>query len=114
MVEELVRLREHINGTTKCYFFDWRQVDIEVQELLLEQLGPEGQQGVLDRTLTPFAVLGDTEESGEDLSLEAILDVQFEGVLLHDSADRVHLDDHGWLRALDLTAQHVRQSGEPV
>ena len=114
MTEGLVRLREPVNGTRKCYFFDWQQTDDEVRELLLEQLGPDGQQRTLDRSLVPFAVLGDTEESGEEPSLEAVLDTQFDGVLLHDDADRVHVDDSGTLRPLDLSVRALRESGEPV
>lgn len=114
MTEGLVRLREPVNGTTKCFFFEWQRTEDEVRELLLEQLGPDGQRRVLDGSLVPFAVLGDTEESGEELSLEAVLDTQFDGALLHDNADQVHLDDEGTLRALDLSVRALRESGELV
>lgn len=114
MTDGLVRLREHINGTTTCFLFDWERTGDEVRERLLEQLGPDGQHRVLDRSLVPFAVLGDTEESGEELSLEAVLDTQFDGVLLHDSADQVYLDDEGTLRALHQSVRVFRESGDPV
>lgn len=96
-------------GRVPCLFVTWSTVDEDTQDLAMEQLGPDAQDGVLAGELTPFAVLGSTEESGEELTLENVLDTQIDGILLYDKDFVVHVDADG-----ALTRQAVTVDGLAV
>jgi hypothetical protein len=103
-------LRNLATGNLDCLFFRWSDLDDELQDLAIEQLGPEAQDAVLEGSLTPFAVLGSTEESGEELTLENVLDTQIDGMLLYDSDLVVYSADEGRLTRQDITVDALAVS----
>src|SRR5436190_23949900 len=98
------------SGTLSCLFFRWSDQDDEIQDLLIELLGSEAQDSVLEGSLTPFAVLGSIEESGEELTLENVLDTQIDGVLLHNDDYVVYSDDAGKLTRQSVTVDALAVS----
>jgi hypothetical protein len=103
-------LRNLAPDSLACLFFRWSGLDDELQDLVIEQLGPEAQDAVLEGSLTPFAVLGNTEESGEELTLENVLDTQIDGTLLYDSDYLVHSDDANKLTRQSITVDALAVS----
>jgi len=81
--------------------FDWAKVTGDTRGSLMENLG-EATGAVKSGKMIPFAILGDTSESGEAETLANLLDCQTDGLLLYTEDGAVHLVDEGSLVKLSL------------
>lgn len=85
------------NRKRSVFFFEWNKISQDEKMAFYEHFDGHSFLENLENYI-PFAILGDTEESGEETTLINILDTQTDGVLLVDKqTNKLVLSDGGVL-----------------